>query len=328
MTSRGMAQTADGTVARSSAAQPAIPTLQSLDQAVRSQDYTVVQVRRFRDGSSNVVSVRERLEVAANGSSNPGFILTFLGVEGEPVGSPTTLQWQQVYSRFASQFFTHGSFRVRDLKAATANYTMHDFGPVVRANRAARRMVVFPGTVDKALWVVDVDVQTSVPLYAAEFDIQLHLLAEVEVLTFSDTVVPFPAPVSGTTQVPDFATARAAMGNPAELVEPNVSATSDYKLDKVEVRNDPLNGLWKLTMSYTDGIDQFLVVEAPGTQDVFAGLPGKSKGGNVIGRFRDPAMSVLLFWEGGVSFHVAGRGSLRRLDELAHSVYLQALSSH
>ena len=103
---------------------------------------------------------------------------------------------------------------------------------------------------------------------------------------------------------------------------------AEYHVDSVQVHVDPINGRRKLMMTYTDGVDQFVVVQAPGTQDLFAGLPSKINSGNVIARFRDPAMSVLLFWEGGVSFHVAGRGSLQRLDELARAVYVQALSSN
>jgi hypothetical protein len=36
-------------------------------------------------------------------------------------------------------------------------------------------------------------------------------------------------------------------------------------------------------------------------------------------------MSVLLFWDDGVGFQVAGRGSLARLDEFAKRIYTQAL---
>lgn len=310
--------------------QAPVPTLQSMARGAHSHDYTVEQLRRFRDGAGNVVAVRERLEVDANGSTHPDFAVTFLGVEGELPGSTTTLEWQRVYHRFAPLFYTHGMFRVRDLAAATANYTVHDFGNVVRASRTARRVVVFPGALDKAIWVVDVDVQTNVPLYFAEFDVNMHVLAEVEVQTFAATCAPLPLQASSAviTQLSDFAAAAAFLGHPPQIVDPVVTVASEYRLDGVQVQIDPLNGRKKLTMTYTDGVDQFVVVQAPGTPDVFAGLPGKLSGGNVIARFRDPAMSVLLFWEGGVSFHVAGRGSLRRLDELARRVYVQALAAN
>ncbi len=309
---------------------PVVPTLAGMAQAVRTNDYTAVQLRRFRDAQGNVVTVRERVAVDANGTAHPDFVVTFLGVEGELPGSLLTLEWQRTYDRFGPLFFSHGTFRVRDLAAASANYTLHDFGGVVRANRSARRMVVFPGTLDKAIWVVDFDVQTQVPLYFAEFDVQMHLLAEVEAQTFVTSCGPLPltAASTGITPLPDFSTARAFMGNPPQMVDPIVNVANDYQVDSVEVHVDPLNGRQKLVMTYTDGVDQFLLVQAPGTPDLFGGLPSKLGGGNVVARFRDPAMSVLLFWESGVSFHVAGRGSLTRLDDLARALYVQALSTN
>lgn len=309
------------------------PTLQSMDQALRAQDYTVVQIRRFvvaatATAPAQATSVRERLEVAANGTAKPTFALTFLGVEGEPAGSPRHQQWQQTYARHGGQFFAQGSFRVRDLAAANANYSVHDFGPVARAGRHARRLVVFPTSLDKSIWLIDVDDATSVALYSAEFDAQLQLLAEVEAISFTPSVGAFTPLATNVTAVANFASAKSAMGNPGGVVEPVLSVTGEYQLDRVEVQNDPLNGSWKMTMTYTDGVDQFVVVQSPGTPDGFANLPGKTGGAAVIGRFRDAAMTALVFWEGGVSFQVAGRGSLRRLDALAQLVYLQALSSN
>lgn len=312
---------------------PAQPSLQTLDQAQRNQDYTAVQIRRFVTPAApgvpaSVTSVRERLEVAANGTAKPSFALTFVGVEGEPAGSPLHLKWQQTYARHAAQFFAHGSFRVRDLTVASANYTTHDFGAVTRAGRPARRLVVFPTSVDKSIWLVEIDDATAVSLYTAEFDSHLNLLAEVEAVSFVDSVATFTPQASTAAPVADFTAGKTAMGDPAGLVEPVLTATSEYRLDRVEVQNDPLNGAWRMTLTYTDGVDQFVVVQSPGTPDAFAALPGKANGGAVIGRFRDAAMSALVFWEGGVSFQVAGRGSLRRLDDLAKSVYLQALAGN
>jgi hypothetical protein len=326
--SAALAQSSDSASAAVASAQPMVPTLQSLAQSARSQDFTVLQRRRFPQ-QTPVATVIERLEVDADGSSNPNFAVTFLGVEGHLPGSPAYLEWQQLYDRFGPRFFTHGTFRVRQLAAAAANYTLHDFGGVVRAGRPARRMVVFPASVDKAIWIVDVDTQSGVPLYAAEFDTHLQLLSEVEAVVFQPTVAPLTTAANGGQVVGSFATACALMGDPAEVVDPNVMVTAEYQLDRIEVRNEPLNGQWRLMMSYTDGIDQFHVVQAPGAADFFATVPAvKTAQGHVIGRYRDPSMSVLVFWQGGVAFHVAGRGSLHRLDDLAYSVYRQAIATN
>ncbi|MEO6596586.1 MAG: hypothetical protein ABIP94_17680 [Planctomycetota bacterium] len=305
-----------------------------MQQGSRGQDHTLIQLRRFRTEQGNVVAVRERLVVDADGTDEPPFQLSFLGVDGELPGSPAFQKWQRTYQRFGDLLYQYGSFRVYNSVKAQGNYTLHQFGTLVRINRTVFRVVVFPNTLDKATWVIDVDAQTSIPLYRAEFDSQMRLLVEVEAVSFALSV---PAPVSTpdslqVTVHPSFAAATTFLGSAAGLIDPNIGVASDYEISRIEVREDPLNGQQKLVMTYTDGLDVFLVVQTPGTTDVFAGLLGPKKTslglGNTIARYRDPAMSVLLFWEGGVSFHVAGRGSLHRLDEVARLLFLQALSTN
>src|SRR5262245_53311669 len=99
------------------------PTFQSMGQAIQSVDYTVVQLRRFRDNQANVVAVRECLQVDANGSNSPTYAVTFLGVEGQLPGSPAFQKWQQIYNRMdnGGLFFEYSTFRVRDLQKAQAN---------------------------------------------------------------------------------------------------------------------------------------------------------------------------------------------------------------
>lgn len=313
--------------------QPVATTFAALAQARLQQDYTAVQVRRFVDAQNQVVSVREQLVVDANGTDVPSFRLDFLGVEGHLPGSALHQQWQQTYARYGSLFHAHGSFTVRDLTKAQQNYTLHDFGLVVRAARQAMRNVVFPDTNDKSIWIVDVDVATAVPLYWAEFDFQFRLLAEVEVVTFQPAIAAPVASANPTSVVhTDYTTAKTHLGNPPGLVA-LPSQMANYALDRIETRDDPLNGQQKLVATYTDGVDEFLVGQAPGTADVFAGLMPSDKDGtpvptgHTIARFQDAAMRVLLFWEGGVSFQVAGRGSLARLDAVAQQLFLQAIST-
>lgn len=303
--------------------------MSSIQQALLTQDYSVEQLRRFRDEAGQIVTVRERLQVEANGTVRPDFELTFLNVEGEPSGSPLNLEWQQAYNRFGMLFVRQGSFQVRDNAKASANYSLHDYGQVVRAGRIARRMVVFPNSVDKAIWVVDIDSLTSVPLLIAEFDNLYRLRANIEVLTFTSSVqvITPTVPSFNVTPMPDFPMAEAFLGNPSGLVDPNVMVTSEYSLETVEIYDDPINGRQKLVMSYSDGIDQFTVAQTLNSPDPFATLPSSVGGAHTIGRFRDAALSALVFWDDQVAFHVAGRGSLRRLDQVASRIYLQALSN-
>ena len=135
-------------------------------------------------------------------------------------------------------------------------------------------MVVFPNTVDKAIWVVDIDTLTHVPLFVAEFDCQLKIFAEIEAVSFSTGVQGMtPAtPTQAITPLNDFAAANAFLGNPTGLIEPDIAAVvGDYGLEAVEVYQDPINGREKLVMNYTDGIDQFMVVQTVNVPDPFAG---------------------------------------------------------
>ena len=316
-------------------AAPAVPTFQSLAAAARAQDFTAIQVRRFRGENGKVTAVREQVQVlgvpaASGAAATPSFVVSFLGVEGELPGSPLTQKWQHTYARFGSLFQLYSSFRIRDEAKALANYSLHDFGPVSRAGRSARRVVVFPASADKGIWVIDVDDVAQIPLYAAEFDLQMRLLSEVEAVSFTPSVTGM---IGGSPSVgvpfADFVSARNYLGASAGVVDPDLTVVSEYVTDHIEVRTDPLNGRQKLVMSFTDGVDQVLVTQSPGSPDPFAGMPSQTPngGGHTIARFRDPTMSVLIFWDNGVSFEVAGSGGLRRLDEVARRIYVQALSN-
>lgn len=298
-----------------------------LSQMLASQDHTVVQLRRFFS-PSGVTAVREEARVQANGTAEPDYELEFLGVEGEPNGSPLWQYWDQTYRDHGKLFFEHGLFRVRDLSKVHHNYVLHDFGTTLRIGRAVQRVVVFPNELDKSIWLLEVDIATNVPLYTAEYDAQMRLLSEVEAVSFlpGSHLGPPSGSATTVTVLPTFDAAQTFMGAPAGLVEP-LEATAEYELHKVEVRTDPLNNRQTLVLAFTDGVDEFFVIQGPGVPDSFAGLPvrQKTEPSHTIARYRDPAMSVLLFWENGVSFQVAGRGSLLRLDEFAQAIYIQAL---
>ena len=69
-------------------------TLRTMAQSVLTEDYTVVRLRRFFL-NAGVVTVRERARVDANGTKSPDYEFDFLGVEGEPQGSPLWQEWAQ-----------------------------------------------------------------------------------------------------------------------------------------------------------------------------------------------------------------------------------------
>ncbi|MCA8977955.1 MAG: hypothetical protein KDC98_24730 [Planctomycetes bacterium] len=315
------------TTAAQAAASPPPVTFAGLSQAVKVQDYAIVQLRRFFK-APGLVTVREELLVASNGTDSPDFELRFRGVEGEPPGSALWTLWAQNYNQRGTTFVEYGQFRIRDLVKVQLNYTLHDFGSNMRAGRLTRRVVVFPSRLDKAIWLLEVDAATLIPLYAAEYDAHLRLLSEVEAVSFVTGPQVVTAAASSTliSHFPDFASAAARMGNPTGLVEPKATM-GEYSLSAVKVEVDPLNNRQKLVVEYTDGIDQFFVSEIPGVADAFGSLPLRQKGSlsDVISRFRDPTMTMLMFWDDSVFFQVAGNGSLLRLDAFAKAICTDAV---
>lgn len=308
-------------------------SLAALDHAVRNTDVTIVELRRFFDATGMIATTREEVRVDANGTNSAPFSLTYLGLEGDLPGSPKWQYWGQNYQRFAGLLHRHGGFRVRDLALAEANYTLHPFGSVVRAGRPAERLVVFPNRLDKAIWLLEVDSATNIPLYSAEYNASFQLLSEIEAISFTASVQltnPHSSSMAMTTH-PTFAGAALALNIPG-LVEPSTSFTGEYQLSTVQVADNPLNNRRSMVLTYTDGVDEFFVIESPGVSEFFAGLPSQSKGNtsatNTIARYQDPTMRVLLFWDDGVGFQVAGRGSLGRLDGVAKSIYTQAVLGH
>lgn len=309
---------------------PSTVSFPGMAAAIKTQDYTIVQLRRFLSDPANVITVREEVRVDANGSAYPDYEIDYLGVVGEPNGSSQWNEWAQTYNRHGSMFVEHGLFQVRDLPGVTQNYTLHDFGLTVRAGRNARRVVVFPGVLDKAIWLLEVDVVTLVPLYTAEYDNKLRLMSEIEAVSLS---VGAPLIASATSSplvatLPSYAAAKAYMGNPAGMVDP-LGMTCEYDLNTVKVKTDPLNNRTTMILEYTDGVDQFFVTQTPGAADFLAGFPVRRQAStsHAIARYRDPAMRVLLFWDDGVAFQVAGRGSMLRLDEVAKTIYTTAIFS-
>jgi hypothetical protein len=302
----------------------------SLDYAQRSTPRTQTQLRRILD-RGNLVTIREELVVAADGTAQSPYSLRFLGVEGEPSGSPLWQHWSQQHARHANFLHQHGGFAIRDTARAQANYSLHNFGPIVRAGRSAERIVVFPNRLDKAVWLIDVDTASHLPLYSAEYDSQYRLLSEVEVVNFAlgAQLTSRNAPSMTVTVLTNFDAAKVAM-NTSGIVDPQLQSVPEYGLTRLQMVDNPLNARRSLVLVYSDGVDEFFVTQSPGTTDVFASLPSQSKSSgrdaNTVARYRDITMSVLTFWHNGVTFQVSGRGSLRRLDEFARRTYTQVIT--
>lgn len=312
-------------------------TFNLLANAPQQSLYQLEQTRRFRTPTNQMVSVNEELTVDGNGQGNSPFRLDFLSVVGAPLTSADSVKWSGTYQRFGSLFYEHGSFRVHDPVLAAQNYRIRVFGQGVRINRAIWRVVVFPLRLDKSIWLLDLDALTGIPLYTAEFDSSARVVSELVVTQFAAAaqVSRLPAnwawqPRMSVTALP--LTADAVMQFPANthVIRPATGALmSDYRRVRSHLTDNPFNGERSLVDTFCDGIDEFFVVQTPGRLDPFAGspslkLPGGKTSADTIAYYDDPSLRVYEFFQRGVSFQVAGRGSLTRLDGFVKQAYVQA----
>ena len=312
-------------------------TFELLARAPYQHQFQAQQVRRFQDGSGNWVDLRERLTVQGNGSEDAPFRLEFLPAPvSDAAGSLHARDWQATYATHAGLLYKHGSFHVYDAAAARANYTIYDFGAARRLDRDVRRVVILPRQTDKAVWLLDVDVSTGLLLYSAEFDISARLISELEVTQIRIGSIP-DTQVAGWNWTPRLtivpvnaaspATARIRAGSPT--LPAIASIVPEYVMARAHIAENPLNQDQTLVYSYTDGVDEFFVSEAFGGQDPFAVNPvtlrNPGSHSHTIASYDDPGLRAYVFHENGVTFQVVGRGSLRRLQDVARQVCRQAV---
>lgn len=312
-------------------------TFQLLARSPYSQLYQVDQLRRFHDRQNQLVEVDESLTVDGNGDRTSPFRLQFRGVVGCALNAQQSQKWSNTYQRYGSLFYEYGSFRVHDADLAAQNYRLLTFGTVLRANRCCWRTVVYPRRLDKSVWLLDLDAETAVPLYVAEFDANGRLVSQVQVTRFATSqqvgrlgsnwewrprmqITPIGATDDG--QLP--------FTDDVHVVKPTTGTLMpDYRLLRSHIADDPFNGERSLVDTFSDGIDAFFVVQTPGRVDPFASapsarLPGGKLPADTIAYYDDPSLRVYQFHQHGVGFQIAGRGSLTRLDQLAKRIYVQA----
>ena len=321
---------------------PADVTFQLLAQAPAQGAYQNQQVRRFLDDAGVLASVQERLVVVGNGSATPPFQLEFVGAVGVAPDSEAAAKWRNTYRKHASLFHEHGSFRVLDAAAAARNYTIHDFGTGSRAGRTTRRVVVYPRVDDKPIWLLELDAVSGRPLYAGEFDRSIRLLGELEVQSVQEIteVAALPPEWNWRPRMTLVPHATAADGiqsmqsgdqDDSLLVHPRLDQqVAEYAIHRTHVTEDPLNGARSLVLTYSDGIDSFFVVQAPGSPNPLQVFPNllqpQGTRTHTIAYHDDPAQRVYWFGHGDTTFTIAGSGALQRLDAVAKQVYRQAVA--
>lgn len=338
-------------VAQVSGGGPAIPsgspvTFQMISQAPQNASHDSVRVRRFLDHNAQLIQVREQLTVQADGTSDPAFKLEFLDVvSGSSSNSIARTQWSEVYRNHAGLLHLHGGFRVTDVALAQQNYQLFDFGASQRLGRAVRRVVAYPNAQDKSVWLVDLDVDTGVVLYSGEYDSRLQLVSELETTSFTvngpviqlgPRNVGKPAwswrPKMQVSRYTSFAGAAAQFGAVAP-VQPAIGAiVGDYSQKIVQITEDPVNGDRTLVLGYTDGIDEFFVLQTQGSDNPFLDNPAvrniNDTEAHAIASYDDASMRAYIFHEAGTTYWVVGSGSLARLRDVSMRVCRQAVTGN
>lgn len=332
-----MSPAANGQAPQLAISGPQDITFALLARAPYQSLFQTEQTRRFRDRNHQLVEVNERLTVDGNGDRTSPFRLEFLGVVGQTLNSAETQRWDITYQRFGSLFYEHGSFRVHDAALAQRNYRLQTFGTVMRAGHLCWRTVVYPRRLDKSVWLVDLDAETGIPFYIAEFDSSGHPLSEVLVTRFTSAMQVGRLgadwawkPRMKILPVDIGATQKALLDGKVKVIKPVTDPLMpDYDLLRAHVAQNSFNGERSLVQTYCDGIDEFFIVQTAGRGDPFAmapsaTLPDGKTPADTIAYYDDPTLRVYQFHLRGVSFQIAGRGSLTRLDQLSKQVYVQA----
>ncbi|MEY4828453.1 MAG: hypothetical protein RLZZ562_249 [Planctomycetota bacterium] len=321
-------------------------TFQQIAAAPLQASHESNRVRRFLDPAGQLVQVREQLTVQADGTADAAFKLDFVDVVA-PTGNTSSArtQWSEVYRANAGLLHMHGGFRIADAQLAQQNYQIFDFGSCRRLGRDVRRVVIYPNRQDKGAWMVDLDVQTGVILYSAEYDAQLRLINELETTSFVVTgyVVELgprsrakPAwswrPKMQVSKYANLGVATAQLGSMTPIQPAIQSVVSDYRQSLVQVTEDPVNGDRTLVLGYSDGIDEFFVLQTKGGGNPFSEHPAvrnvNATSAHAIASYDDASMRAYVFHESGTTYWVVGSGSLARLKDVSFRICQQAVTGN
>lgn len=321
----------------------ALVTFSQLASAPFQTSHQADRVRRFLDGAGQLVQVREQVTLAANGRSDSPFKLDFVDLVGSGAPDATVrTKWNEIYRSNAGLLHMHGGFHVTDPVLAQQNYQIFDFGRAQRLGRDVRRVVVFPLRADKPIWLLDLDVVTGVTLYAAEFDSQLRLIGELETtalvvsssmqLDRRRSMVPVWSwrPKMIVSRVATIQDATALYGGAAPTQPAIGGVVGEYRQHLVQVTEDPVNGDKTLVLGYTDGVDEFFVLQSRGGGNPFASnvaiASATSASSHAIASCDDQAMRAYVFHESGTTYWVVGSGSLVRLKDVAFRLCQQSVT--
>lgn len=310
-------------------------TFEDIARAENTLQVHIEQVRRVREtGTSGRewIAIREQLLIAPDPqTADQRFELGFLGIEGEPA-SPTELaRRQQLYRRYAGYLHLYGSLRIDDPALAARNYVLLHLDDRVRLGRPTHRVALLPRRIGRSAWILEVDVETSYPLFRAEFDASGVLASSLEVTHFEqiDTLalddVDWWKP---SRIVEEFETVEPAAQSlsAAQLTIPETGELpAGYELFDVRIVREDLRPEASLVLTYSDGIDDIFVIETVNAPAPSLPAPTASGSAYAIFVYQDQNVAQLMFHTNSVTTLVIGRSGQFALASLAEQLLARSL---
>ena len=330
---------------------PGPVTFAKIAAAEASLDLRLQQIRSVLEpdtgNTPHWTSMRESLVISPDpATGEPRFALELIALDPDAGAHvpPAELQRRRaVFHAHAGYLHRYGSLRIDDPELAAANYTIVPLGARSRLGRPTQRVVVLPRQIGRNPWVLEVDSAPGYPLFRAEFDAAGRAVSTLEVIAFEQvdaarvvkvdwwqparSVQEFASPAEGIV---------AAIGQPAGsardtaagvpfLVPKDEELPAGYALDRVRVVRDDLRPESSLVLDYTDGIDDFFVVQTANVPEPNLPAPAGPRETYAIFVYHEQNVAQLMFHAGGVQTMVIGRGGPLLLAPLAHDLLARQL---
>jgi hypothetical protein len=294
-----------------------------IQQAMRSTDYELWQVRRFASlqdhrGGRPWIALQEHLAHAGTTVDEPEqFSLEFVGLEDRELQPGQHDQLAQWVADRVGYLFHYQSFAVADPELMAQNYEISVLGFGSRLDRPVYRVAVTSRDKNRPSWMLELDVWSGYPLYRAEFGPTGERLSELEVTRF-ELVRPTIEQERRRFTEQRLDSAEAALhlaGLPLFGIPDAASLPAGYAFHSAKLITSLLNAEKRVVLQYTDGVDSLFLQIFPGGKSPVAG--------HVIHRYSDETGTAAQIWfvHRNVSYLLIGRNANNDLLELAKSLY-------
>jgi hypothetical protein len=322
-------------------------TFEAIAAAESSLSLRLEQVRRCLEITrtdsagprSSWSGIREQLLVSPHPTTGEQrFDLRFLGLEGGTGGTgsssaATEALRRELFRGHAGYLHLHAQFRIDDPRLAEQNYAIVDLGPRERLGRPTYRLALLPRRLGRNPWILEVDAQTSYPLFRAEFNVAGVLVSTLEVTRFE---IVEPAALAGVDwwepirRIESFSSVQTAVASLPAGAAPTLPNAGQmplgYQLHAVRVVHEDLRPESSLVLTYTDGIDEIFIVSTVGAPAPALPVASGAGGAYAILHYQDQNVAQFLFHANAVNTMVIGRAGQFALPGIAHDLLVRALN--